>query len=377
MSELIYKKIVHKLTGVVRIKAIGACKGEVLLSYLTEPFLLSPDELERVPHTNMWECIEIARLFSARGYNVDVINWKNTAFIPKKNYSYIFDVHQNIERLLPYLPKDCWRIFLATGCHWLFQNSAEYQRLIELRDRRGIVLSPQRNVPAVRGIEHADHAIGYGNTHTFSTYNFAKKAIRPIPVSATAMYGFNETKDYEKVRKNYVWIGGGGAVHKGLDLVLEAFAAMPEYHLSICGPFAAEKDFTEAYHKELYKTPNITALGRMDVRGEEFKQVVNNAVALIYPSSSEGQAGSVIAGMHAGLIPLISRASGVDVDGFGTILQNCSIEEIKNTVRATSALPADQLKKRSKDSWEYARKHHTREAFTREFSSFLNDIDLQ
>ena len=32
-------------------------------------------------------------------------------------------------------------------------------------------------------------------------------------------------------------------VHKGLDLVLEAFAGMPEYHLTVCGPVAKEKDF--------------------------------------------------------------------------------------------------------------------------------------
>ena len=36
-------------------------------------------------------------------------------------------------------------------------------------------------------------------------------------------------------------------VHKGLDLVLEAFVAMPEYHLTVCGKVSSEKDFEDAY----------------------------------------------------------------------------------------------------------------------------------
>jgi hypothetical protein len=49
-------------------------------------------------------------------------------------------------------------------------------------------------------------------------------------------------------------------VHKGLDLVLEAFADMPEYHLTVCGPIQKEQDFERAYYRELYQVPNIRRL---------------------------------------------------------------------------------------------------------------------
>jgi hypothetical protein len=47
-------------------------------------------------------------------------------------------------------------------------------------------------------------------------------------------------------------------VHKGLDLVLEAFARMPECQLTIVGPVRNEPEFVNVYRKELFHTPNIT-----------------------------------------------------------------------------------------------------------------------
>lgn len=77
-------KITNKLCGVVSVPAVGEKKGCVLLSYLTGPFTLAPWEHFTDPHTSYWECREIARLFSIRGYDVDIINWSDAHFIPKK-----------------------------------------------------------------------------------------------------------------------------------------------------------------------------------------------------------------------------------------------------------------------------------------------------
>ncbi len=49
----------------------------------------------------------------------------------------------------------------------------------------------------------------------------------------------------------------------------------------------------QAFHRELYETPNIEAIGWVDVGSERFREIANGCAALIYPSCSEGQAGSV------------------------------------------------------------------------------------
>lgn len=46
-------------------------------------------------------------------------------------------------------------------------------------------------------------------------------------------------------RENFLWLGSRGAVLKGLDLVLEAFARMPD--LQVSGPVEDEADFAAAY----------------------------------------------------------------------------------------------------------------------------------
>jgi len=37
----------------------------------------------------------------------------------------------------------------------------------------------------------------------------------------------------------------------------------------------------------------------------------------------------------------------------------------------------DELKKRSKEAWEYARKNHTRERFSKVFTKFVNMLEVE
>ena len=163
-------------------------------------------------------------------------------------------------------------------------------------------------------------------------------------------------------------------IHKGLDLVLDAFAEMPEYHLTVCGPLQYEKEFVKAYYKELYQTPNIHTIGRIDVNSPEFIKITRNCLGLIHPSCSEGGGGSVIQCMHAGLIPIVSYESSVDVYDFGVILNDCSVDEIKRSIQNISRLSSEELRTMSRKAWEYARATHTRERFAEEYRKAVDKI---
>ncbi|HEU5114318.1 MAG TPA: hypothetical protein VFT82_00970, partial [Candidatus Paceibacterota bacterium] len=135
-------KISNKLSGVVRVPAQGVRKGDALLSYLTSPFTLAPGEFHTDPHASYWECTEIARLLSERGYDVDIINWNDDSFAPKKRYSVVIDIQRNLERLVPMLPSSCVKIMHVVSSYAEFQNAAEAQRLAGVKERRGAALSP-------------------------------------------------------------------------------------------------------------------------------------------------------------------------------------------------------------------------------------------
>jgi glycosyltransferase involved in cell wall biosynthesis len=218
-----------------------------------------------------------------------------------------------------------------------------------------------------QAIEHADCATMLGNDFTHSTFAYAGKPIYRLPLPSAATYPAPAGKPWDECRRRFLWFGSDGMVHKGLDLLLEAFAAMPGYHLTICGPVSGEPDFEHAYRQELYHTPNIETVGWVDVNSERFLNLLNRSVALLYPSCSEGQSGAVVTCMHAGLIPVLSRQSGVDVGDFGMLFPECTIAEIRKMVEHVSSLPAGELEARSRCTWETARRVYTRENYAREY----------
>jgi glycosyltransferase involved in cell wall biosynthesis len=223
-------------------------------------------------------------------------------------------------------------------------------------------------------IENADCATVLGNDFTIGTYRYANKTMHRVPISAPMLYDWPAEKNFEQSRKHFLWLGSTGFVHKGLDLLLEAFAATPEYHLTVCGPLSKEKEFTRAYQEMLYGLPNIHTEGWVDVTSSKFLEIAKRCIALVYPSCSEGGGGSVINCMHAGLIPIVSREASVDVDGFGMVLEDCTIEAIQRAVQALAELPVEQLEARARKAWHYARTHHTREIFTREYRNAVSAI---
>jgi glycosyltransferase involved in cell wall biosynthesis len=359
---------------VISLEPEGPSHGNVLLSYLAVPFLLKPGQDVRHDHTRYWESLQIAKTFLELGYHVDVIQWNNSTFMPLKDYAFFIDARTNLERVGHLLNKDCFKIMHIDTAHWLFHMTAQHQRLLALQQRKGITLSLRKTVDPNEGIEQADCATILGNEFTISTYRYANKPIYRVPISTTILYDWPVAKNFEACRKRFLWFGSGGMVHKGLDLVIEAFAEMPEYHLTICGPIHRERDFERAFHRELYQTPNIHTIGWVDISRPDFLEITNGCIGLIYPSCSEGQSGGVVTCLHAGLIPIISYESGVDVDDFGFLLKDCSVETIKESIRMVASLSTQELRERARQAWEFARANHTREKFADEYRKIVTGI---
>ncbi len=362
----------------ISLKPLKGGQGDVLLSYRVEAFLLKDGDPLLNTHTNYWESHQIATTFLELGYRVDVIDFRNMTWAPEKDYSFFIGARTNFSRISQLLNKDCVKIVHLDTAHWLFNNQASYSRSLDLQRRRGMTISEEslRIIEPNLAIEHADRATLLGNQFTASTYQYAGKDISRIPISTCTLYSSPEDKDYESCRRNYLWFGSGGFVHKGLDLVLEAFAGMPEYHLTVCGPMCEEKVFESIYYKELYQTPNIETVGWMNVEDDRFREIMKNCVGLIYPSCSEGQSGAVVNCLHGGLIPIISHESGVDIHDNGLILEDSSITSIRDAVQTISSFPVEGLQQMAYGSWECVRSNHTREEFSEAFRKAMGQIIL-
>ena len=348
----------------------GPARGRVVLSYLTDSF--DGDPLQHY-HSNRWECRCMARAFADASFDVDIINHDDRRYRPPGDCAALVDIHSNLDRLAPLLPATTRKILHATGANWLFQNNAELARLAALRERRGTSLPPRRQVPPSRGIEIADLATTTGNAFTIETFAFARKPMYRIPVSSTYTQDWPAEKKIDGCRTHFLWFGSHGLVHKGLDLVLEAFAQAPELKLTVCGPVSAEPDFAAEYRREL-ALPNVRVHDWIDTQSPLFRELLATHSSIIYPSCSEGGGGSVITCLHGGLIPIVTREASVDVEDFGFPLREAGVTAIVEAVRHVAGLPAAELSLRSRAAWEFARRQHTREAFEKNYRLFVRDV---
>jgi glycosyltransferase involved in cell wall biosynthesis len=363
----LYAKYSRKLRRVdrrvVRLPAQGEQRGSVLFSYIVDPFLLTGPARIPYSHTHFWESFTIARTWAELGFEVDCVSWTNGDFVPARQYDVVIDVRTNLERWAPLLPA-ALKVLHADTAHWSFHNRARAVRLEDLQRRRGVALADRDPLPATRAAETADAIVVLGNRFTRSTYAFAERPVLHVPVSVPFEYPAAAGKDFEAVRRRYLWFGSGGLVHKGLDLTLEAFAGLPDHQLTICGPVRRERDFERAYFRELYRTPNIRLLGWVDVAPSSFLALADSCLGLVYPSCSEGGGSSVYTCMHAGLLPLANFEVSVDIGrSFGMLLPRVDPETIRGAVRELSARPAHELAAMADAAREQARRTSSKEIF--------------
>ena len=147
----------------------------------------------------------------------------------------------------------------------------------------------------------------------------------------------------------FLFFASGGQVHKGLDLLLEVFAAESDLELFVCSSFAAEHDFCDTYQKELYGCSRIHPVGFVDIRSEAFRDIIDQCSYVIMPSCSEGIAGSILTAMSAGLIPIVSRECGF-ADDEVIHLPSCELAVIRQTCREYADKPLAWIRQEANKS---------------------------
>ena len=313
-----------------------------VLSYIVHSFSIPRDDPRFLHHINIWRAKEIVRILNQLSYIVDVVDCKDTGFVPRKKYD-LFIGHGgiNFEKIVQRLPDSTVKIYFSTGCYWKFHNEQELARFAALSERRGIDLPPDRLIKNSedRALFDADGIIGIGNSFTRRTYvNFSHVIILNNTVLYDDHYEQSE-KNFEKGRKNFLYFAGSGCVHKGLDLLLEAFCGLEE-HLWICSH--VDQRFAEVYSDELYSHSNIHLIGLIQPRSPQFYDLMDTCNYAILPSCSEGGSQSMVECMNQGLIPVVSPACGLEVGNYGVMLDLCAIEEIRKVVQELSTYSADR-----------------------------------
>lgn len=381
IKKLLPKKIKNFIIGYMNNQLISNYfkkkhQKHALLSYILTPF-----KKDSLSHTSFFEAQSWAKILDELGYNVDIIDYKNTKKIDLSKYDLICgfgDVFQNYFEGNSI--KNAVTINYATGLPICFQNHVTLNRIKDVYEKRKIWLSKSARY-VEKNWAHSttlvDGIITLGNNESliqFKKYYTGSIFAIPAPFYLTKEpYKIINEKERNS-NLNFLWFGSSGLIHKGLDLLLEYFVSHKDLILHVCGPITNEIDFMHVYFKELYNTKNIVTHGFVDINSEEFERILMACDFAILPSVSEGGSPSILTAVgNGGLIPIITKECTIST-GYEILINELTSVGIEKAINEAMSLPKDEIIELQKKNVKYVHNNHSKECYYNGLKKSINKI---
>lgn len=185
------------------------------------------------------------------------------------------------------------------------------------------------------------------------------------------IYTFNESELPEIVKSslsNYLWFGSRGFIHKGLDILLDAFGKLPYLRLDCYGIF---RDEIPLFNK--LKSANTANCGLVDVLSQEYiNEVIYKHNFALLISCSEGMSTAVATCIMHGIIPIITRDCGFEETDCIIQIDDYSVDSIVEIIKYTQTLSIEQIVSMRSRCHEYAKKQFTLENFDKTFTTNMD-----
>lgn len=345
----------------------------ILFRYTGIP--LDPSFESFTGHAGKWCWWAIAQSIKELGHVITPLNWSDD-FTPSQVYDAIFSI-QHLHGLEGAYNADTVKIFRLTMCDAFYHNRTIKARVNAVNARRNANLQYRRLLPEYvnhyRSYDLADAIFLNGNDHNRWTYpdRYWRKIIPMNTCAANVVYP--EMRKHIPRQRAFLYHAGAGAIHKGLDLVLEAFARHPEWRLHITSNLRGEPDFMKEFAYE-FSLPNITYYGWTVVQSSQFQRILSECYAFVLPTCSEGQSPAVATCLTLGLYPVISRFTGIDLpDGCGLFIEELTVDCVeemiqklidtsdKEVLRQVSILQSDAIVKYGREKFRETMKGYLKE----------------
>lgn len=311
-------------------------------------------------HSGFHESIEALHLLLELGYTVDYLNLIDTPAIDWSKYELIIDAGSSLENSKHI--KGQKKIYYATGCHWKTFYANAYKHSESFYKRNNILLYPDRQLIPNYSDEAADLITCFGGSYQADSFQLNRHKVKHLNISTT----YIPPKEFRKkigTKTKFMWYGGHGPFHKGLDIVVEAFEKMPQFELHIFGNIELNAKLYNWFQDKIQLLKNISYHGWATPDSKTFQEYVQLCDAFVFASSSEGGAGSVIQCLQFGLIPILNASTSVDLTNQQFNIQGKNPEEeiasIIETVERFSKTNSEELQVYSDNLAKYYSSKHT------------------
>ena len=183
-----------------------------------------------------------------------------------------------------------------TEQHPEFSIREENKRLEYYYQRHGKQLSYRRS-----GIFYKPHHMSIKYTHIITmgeTEPLKEQYDNPYTIFPTGIINpgyFPKEKNHELARKNFLCLGSAGAIHKGLDLLIDVFSGRDDIILHFGGFREHEKAFLN-----IPSRTNMIDYGYIDINSDSFLKIVDKCSFIILLSCSEACSTAITTGMLHG-----------------------------------------------------------------------------
>ncbi len=200
-------------------------------------------------------------------------------------------------------------------------------------------------------MNETDAIFYHGHDFTLSSYSQVntKKYKIPSPIKDNIIPTFEKNQNHHLRTKRFFFYSGSGLLHKGLDLIIEAFADLHDFELYIA-VLTPESWFIKYYKDILSKSPNINWLGSIKSDSKTMKEITMKCGFVISASCSDADPVSIIECMRYGMIPVVTRETDISIKNKLEI-KNPTVKSVKESIILSSKLSSNEVKKLSIESY--------------------------
>lgn len=358
---LLFKKAEDKGKYVVATKKTAKW---IFVSYIPYVFY-EKDISKRLAHQNQNEMIAIVDVLKRLGYNIYVMAYDSADKLPDIDVSIVFGLEPVFGRACEKY-SNARKIYYATGAYYKHQNNMITSMTDNFNSIFNANIPYRRLVNPHNSCEISDSILQIGSNYTINTYPpHLHYKIHTIHQSSQATA--SNTIEYAK-ENEYVFMGNGGNLLKGLGVLFNYFCHNTNFTLNIIG--YVEDDVMEIIRSKI--TPNIRIHGYLNIESEKLQSIIKKCNFIIYPSGSEGCPGAVINMMKKGMIPIVSHWAAFDkIEEYGYLLKKLNSKSIHMAIEWSSKLTEEKITEMKKKSSKFACDTYSIEKFSVEFEEFI------
>jgi hypothetical protein len=245
----------------------------------------------------------------------------------------------------------------AAGPEPIFSNKQTLKRnyifdkLFSIKSVKRRIIKDAKKIS--KRFHKADKILCVGNKFSIKTYRKFNKIINQIKPAIHNPILVN--KDYFNNKKfnSVVYVGGTGVICKGLDIIIESFLELRNFKLSIFAP-NDENDFWNIYKPKILKSNNIDFYGFFSPNSFFFQKIMSESLFHANTPCAESMCTSVLLTNSFGIIPVVSKSSGIDVGDYGFYVKNSRNDVIK-TFNQIAVMDKNKIIKKAENAYNYSK----------------------